>query len=129
MFLSSENVLMAVRVRDGIGDTVLRIGMRVLMGVLADQRIINSETRTDDHHRKGDKIAHRQALVQQNEGQKSADKRGDRVISGSLSRAEGLLRTDIGEDAQSVSDKAEQQRKRNILYLRKTLADDQRDDQ
>ena len=38
-----------------------------------------------------------------------------------------FLRTDIGEDAQSVSDKAEQQRKRNILYLRKTLADDQRE--
>ena len=63
------------------------------------------------------------AFAEEDEGEQRAEERRDGVVGARLGRAEAALRADVGENAQSVGDEPQQQRRGDERRGREALAD------
>ncbi len=69
------------------------------------------------HHSQSDQIHYGETFMQKNKGQKCSDKRCNSIVCTCFCSTKRLLRPDIGEDAQSISDKAQHHRRQDIFYV------------
>jgi hypothetical protein len=101
-----DDMIMLVRMRDRMAVRASVVG--VYEGMLMNMRMISDHGIDHDKHgpRKHDsqrKQNHSgQLLMQNDKRQKSADKRGDSIVSAGFRRAENTLRPDVQENTQPV---------------------------
>lgn len=110
-------VQMGMRNNVRMGYAAMRVRENMLMHVRmrADKRIVNHKNGSSDHDQECHDILQRDFFVQEYDRKQDADKGREGVKGAGLCGSQVFLRADVGENAQAVSHKAEQQGERDVF--------------
>ena len=106
---------MGMRNNVRMGYAAMRVRENMLMHVRmrADKRIVNHKNGSGNHDQERHDILQRDFFVQEHDRKQDADKGRKGVKGAGLCGSQVMLRADVGENAQAVSHKAEQQSERD----------------